>query len=121
MKKRGLSLIEVTVATAILALILGGMLGIFGQGFASARQSQERAVAYNLARSVLEDYFDWSRISVLPLSIQINLTPENINNIIYSKSITVSNQGPYGTLRRIRAVISWNSGSFSLETFKSAY
>jgi prepilin-type N-terminal cleavage/methylation domain-containing protein len=59
--RKGFSLIEIVIAVGILALIVGGMLEIFQQGFGAAKKSQDRTIAYSLAREKLEE-----KSSVLP-------------------------------------------------------
>lgn len=51
----GFSLIEVAVAIAILGLIAGGMVAIFGQGSKVTDSSRKKVVAVSLAREKLEE------------------------------------------------------------------
>jgi hypothetical protein len=55
-QKNGLSLIEATVATLILAIILISVLGIFQQGYYYMRKVQRSATAYFLAQSIFEEW-----------------------------------------------------------------
>lgn len=119
-RKRGFSLIEISIAVALLALILGGMLGIFWQGFNAARRSQERAVAYSLAREKLEEY------SGVPLAPN-GSTTEDYGQIPefpdFKRVVNVSDYLYPGRLKRITVTVFWNSdqNSGSFVTLKADY
>lgn len=53
------TLIEVSVASAILLLVLGGAIWVFRLGSVMTKASEERVLAYNLASRQLESYFKW--------------------------------------------------------------
>lgn len=118
MKEKSLSLIEVTVAVTILALILGGMLGIFWQGSVASKSSQQRTIAYNLVREKLEEKSVW-----LP-------TSENrafVDTVAFPGfERQVEMQSPYlgyANLAWIRVTVWWDNGNQSqaIETLKANY
>jgi prepilin-type N-terminal cleavage/methylation domain-containing protein len=61
-RKKGLSLIESIIATAILAIILVSVFAIFQQGYAYMRKTRMSTTAYFLAQSKLEEFYDSSFI-----------------------------------------------------------
>ncbi len=54
MRPRGVSLIELLVALLILGVSLLALVGLWGFGFNVTRDSQDMAVAYNVARQEIE-------------------------------------------------------------------
>ncbi|MFH1339348.1 MAG: type II secretion system protein [Candidatus Omnitrophota bacterium] len=119
-RKRGFSLIEISVAVALLALILGGMLGIFWQGFVAEKKSQERTIAYSLAREKLEEY------SRIPLPANGTITEDYGSIPEFSDFKRVINVGDYlfpGELKLITVNVYWNSDqdSQSFVTLKADY
>jgi len=137
--RKGFSLIEVIAALTIMALIVGGMLGIIWQGFAAGRNSQQRTVAYSLARAILEEYSNWTRLDGVDgtfdgwvnngnytddLSIPNpdSLSPITINNITYTPALTISNGPSYpNDLKQFDVNISWGTENYSLTTLKANY
>jgi len=134
--KKGFSLIEVIAALTIMVLILGGMLGILWQGFAAGRNSQQRTVAYNLARQFMEEYSDWVRLTARAGNPPVNgsyTNPPNpviINNITYTPILTISDGPcvpgmpfcpPNTELKQLNVTVSWGIESYTLTTFKANY
>lgn len=133
--KTGLSLIEVVIAIAILALISGGMLAVFDQGVVATRRTQQETAANSLARAFLEQYSNWNSLDILDGSsdgIVTNNTytnppaPAAINNITYIPSLTISN-GPINPteLKRLVITVSWTDGAtprnMTITTLKANY
>lgn len=58
MLHKSLTLVEILVASVILALAFGGVFAAFTAARSYATYSNERVVASNLARQVLEDLYD---------------------------------------------------------------
>lgn len=123
MGRRGLSLIEVMAAAAILALISTGVFGVFWQGFREAKKSQMFTAAQNLARGFLEQYSDWGS---LPANGSYSLGNSILNNIAYSAALTISD-GPINPaqIKRLDITISWTDGTISrnvaITTLKANY
>ena len=57
--RKSFSLIEVSTAVVLLAIITSGMLGVFSQGAKVVRKSANRAIAYNLAQEKIEEKIYW--------------------------------------------------------------
>jgi len=115
--RKGFTLIEISITVVILALLCSGMLGIFAQGFSYLKQSKERTIACNLAREVMERYFDWSSLSSNPPPYSVTL-----NNITYNVNLTISD-GPVSPneLKQLDVNISWPGGTFNISTLKANY
>jgi prepilin-type N-terminal cleavage/methylation domain-containing protein len=113
--REGLSLIEVSVALVILALIAGGMLGIFSQGFNIGKLSKEKTIAYSLAREKLEESFCY------PFPSDSSGTTTR-NNIVYNWTLTVSDGPIYpNELKQLAVTVSWGTESYTLVTLKADY
>ncbi len=54
-RQRGFTLIEIIIATAVMALALVAVLQVFSLGVSSARRSQKSTIAVTLARNVMEE------------------------------------------------------------------
>ena len=102
----GFSLIEVVAAIAILALLSGGGLAIFSQGFKAAQKTGHQAVAVNLARAAAEEYFRVGLVNGVE-----NMGNINLNNVTYGRTIQISDHPDFpGQLKRLEVVISWPEG-----------
>jgi hypothetical protein len=114
----------VVAAIATLALLLGGVLAIFSQGFNVAKRTRNQAVAVNLARAVAEEYSSWDRVNIA--NGVYNLGDVNLNNVTYGRTIQISD-GPVspGQLKRLSAIISWPDGgstkNLTISTLKANY
>lgn len=135
-KEKGFTLIEVSIALVILALIVGWMLGIFWQEFNIRKQSEERTVAYSLAREVIEEYSDWGRLTARAGTPPANgvytnpPAPVTFNNLTYTPRLTISDGPcvsgisgcpPNNELKQISVTITWGTKSFTLTTLKANY
>lgn len=119
MKNKGLSLIEVTVAVAILALVFGGMLGVFWQGFNTGEESKRRTIAYSLAKEGLERK---STFSPWPPTSESRAGVSGFSGFEREVAVTCPYLGN-NDLARIRITVWWNNGSRnqSFETLKANY
>ena len=117
--KRGFSLIEVTAASAILFLILSGMLGIFWQGFGVAKESQSRSTAYSLAREKLEEK---TAISPWPPLSETRAAVAGFAGFERELVVTWPYLG-YSDLAYIKVTVWWDNGTRSqaFETLKANY
>lgn len=120
--KKGFSLIETAMAIALLALIIGGMLEVFRQGFAAAKKSGARTIAVNLAREKLEEY---SRVP-LPSNGSPAETEgygDIVNFAEFRRTVDVSDYIFPAELKRISVTVYWNGDQDSLvfETLKAAF
>ena len=129
--KRCFSLIEVSIAVLILALISGGMLEIFFQGFNAAKKSMERTTAYSLARGIIEEYSDWDTLDKLDGTYDGTVTngvytnPPNqvsLSGVSYTPTLTVAD-GPIhpDKLKQLTVTVSWGTESYTLTTLKADY
>ena len=121
---KGFSLIEVVVAIAILALLLGGVLAIFSQGFNAAKRTRNQAGAVSLARAAAEEYSSWE--SANRTSGTYNLGDVNLNNVTYGRTMQISDDPDFpGQLKRLDAVLSWPEGgttkNLTISTLKADY
>jgi len=126
--RRGFSLLEVIVATVILATITGTTVEILRQGFRASEESQKRTIAYNLAREKLEEYS--GPPSYVP---PINPYTEAYGTITgfsnFKRVVTVSSfswpgcPGGCGVIRQINVTVYWDSDrkSQSFTTLKADY
>ena len=119
MKKGGFSLIEVVVAVVILTSVISVMIGIFWQGFNAGIKSQERTVAHNLAKGIMEQYSDWA---TLPAIGTYPIPPVTLNNITYTPQLAIA-AGPIypNELKRIDVTMSWRTENYTLTTLKANY
>ena len=100
--KRAVTLIEVTIAIALLLLILGGLTTTFSQGSRLTRRHKGRVVAYNLARAKFEEKF----IS-FPANETSNIT---LNDIAYNITFNVTDGPIYPSeLKRFDVIVSWDN------------
>lgn len=120
--KRGFSLLEVIVATVILATITGTTVEILRQGYRASAESQNRTIAYNLAREKLEEYYGYSSGTTEDYG-----TIANFRN--FKRVVTINwNPYPYGYpptyyLGLITVTVYWNNdrNSQSFSTLWSYY
>lgn len=77
-RPRGLTLIEVLVALAILGLVLGTVAASIGSSLEASRQSRLQALATEYAQAVVERYrVHWSS----PASYQAGSTPPSLSEL----------------------------------------
>ena len=109
----GFSLVEVMTAVVLLAMIGGGMLAIFGQGFITAKKVQNQAIAYSLGRESLEKYSDWAS---LPPNGTYNDPPGSLFSN-FTRQVAVSD-GPIfpAELKQVTVTVSWGSRTQSFST-----
>lgn len=117
---RGFSLIEAVAAIAVLALMSGGVLAVFSQGFNAAKRTGNQAAAVSLARAAAEEYLIYIANGIYD---QGDIT---LNKVVYSRTIQISDYSTFpGQLKRLDAVISWSDGaaarSFTVSTLKAEY
>lgn len=121
---KSFSLIEVTVAIAILALVTGGMSGVFWRGFKEVDSSQTLTVVYNLAREKLEEK---SWIIPWPPTSEARVAVSGFSG--FEREVIVTS--PYSMfppildprLVRVRVTVWWDNGNRSqaFETIKANY
>ena len=117
LSKKGFSLIEVSLAIAILALVLSGMLGIFGQGYLYLKKTRERVVAYSLAKEALERYYDWASLPLTGATYNVSM-----NGVNYNVNVTVSDGPVYPSeLKQLNVLLTWPAGNFTIVTLKAIY
>lgn len=107
MRTRGFSIIEVIAAITILFLILGGMLGLFWQGFNSVKKSQDYTVAYSLAREKLEEKI---AVSPWPPVSEAQAAVPGFAGFEREVVITCPYLG-YNDLAYIQVRVFWNNGT----------
>lgn len=121
-RKKAFSLIEISVAILMLSLICSGVLGVISQGISYLQRSRERTTAYNLAREVIERYFQWSSLPANGSYVNPAPYPLTINNITYNVNLNISD-GPVApaVLKQVEVTVSWGTQQYDLITLKSDY
>jgi prepilin-type N-terminal cleavage/methylation domain-containing protein len=111
---RGLSLVEVCIAIAILAILLSSLSGIFNQGYRFLRKTRMTHLACFLAQQEMEKLMHNYTVEILKnggsLNSSANLNPPFENfmgqvNITYPSSEGNSSIQPY--LAQINVTVSW--------------
>lgn len=118
---RGFSLIEAAAAIAVLALLSGGVLAVFSQGFNAAKRTRNQAAAASLARAAAEEYLIWNIVNGI-----YDLGDITLNNVVYRRTVQISDYSAFpGQLKRLDAAISWSDGaaarSFTVSALKADY
>ena len=137
--KKGLSLVEVSVATIIFTLILTGMLGIFSQGNRNLRTARLKIAGHNVARGALEQYFSWTDLDALSLAAGVvngtytplpNAPATTLNGVTYTPSLTIADGPcvtgqpgcpPNNALKQVNVTVTWTGGTVTLTTLKANY
>jgi prepilin-type N-terminal cleavage/methylation domain-containing protein len=134
----GFTLLEMMISILVLAFVLMGTFTMFYQGFKHLKKSKDMTVVIELAREVMEVYYDWDQLDVLDGSDDdavVNgsyaLSAITLNNVTYNRNITVNDIASCipapapcpvsGLLKRLTVTISWGSDSFVLESYKAYY
>jgi len=117
--RKGFSLLEVMVSVVILSSITGAAIEIFRLGYRAAAESQNRTIAYNLAREKLEQY------SGIPLNYSGSSEGYGaIANFLNFRRVVNVNYYAYGSyLIQITVTVYWNNdrNSQSFTTLKASY
>jgi hypothetical protein len=122
--RKSFSLIEVSTAVVLLAIITSGMLGVFSQGAKVVRRSANRAIAYNLAQEKIEEKFRWVASDLNPPQGEAQGPVTGFEG--FEREVTVVSYSdppevPVNTdLVVITATVWWDSGnrSISLQTLR---
>lgn len=133
--KRGFSIIEIAIALALLALVLGGTLSVLDRGFSSARKTRQSAIAYSLIREKLEEFSSSTYPSLFftpnpscpcpPYTAPPDEARAAVSGFTgYDREVDVT--CPYlgfNNLARITVTVWWNNGaqSQSISTLKANY
>jgi type II secretory pathway pseudopilin PulG len=117
--KAGFSIIEVVLATTILALVLTVSMGIVRQGIKGGAKSQDSITAYSLARGTIEDYSLWTKCSSNG-TFTPTPNPITLNNKSYSRSVVIANGPIFGAeLKLITVTVTQGTKNYTLTTLKS--
>lgn len=104
-RKRGFSLIEISIAIAALAIISSGIIGMFSQGFSYMKKSKERTVVYNLAQEKLEEKLSlspWPPVSEAKTAV-LGFPG------FYRQVIITSPYAGFNDLAQIRVTVYWDN------------
>lgn len=124
--RRGLSLLEVLLATAILGFALLTLVGVFSSGLKLARQSREASAAASLARSCLERIEDLGFDRLPPGNRTFTgqaptgafpplpYPRQEVDGHSYTVNVTLSEAGLY--LKEVHVQVGWGEGSLQLAT-----
>jgi len=116
MDNRALSLLEILIASLILALVITGLLGIFIQGKSLSQHNRARIAAGELGKYFLEPLQmqvredNWTANCLSNNSICDGVS-ETLNGITYNASFN-TDAVVNTTLRRVNVTITWNDTSF---------
>jgi len=134
MRRQGFSLIEVTMASAILLVVLLSLLSIFEQGNFYFSRNKFKVPGYNIARGFMEQYYDWASLDALDgvtngtvmngsYSLpNVALSVFSEKNTTFSSALNITNGTINATLlKRVRVTVTWPGGNFSLVTLKARY
>ena len=125
-RKRGLTLIEISICILLLALLATGMVGIFTQGSKAALRTEERAVACSLARGVMETYSDWGELVTLagspPANGTYTISTDTLNGVTYTSTLIISD-GPVTptALKSLEVTVTWGTSSVTVVASKADY
>lgn len=107
----------------MLALISGGVLAVFSQGFNAAKRTGNQAAAVSLARAAAEEYLIKELVN--KANGTYDLGDITLNKVVYRRTIQISDYSIYPGLKRLDAAISWSDGaaarSFTVSTLKAEY
>ena len=138
--RAGLSLVEVSVALAILSVLVAGMLGVLWQGAAASERSRKVTTAYDVARGATEAYTDWEMLDLLDGTLDAYVTDGTYQNpprtdlpalaavtldgVTYTPRLTVApapNVSPSAVAKQLTVTVSWGSGSIVVTSLKTTY
>ncbi len=115
----GLTLIEVMIATMVVALGFAGILGTATQVMRMVRMAREETQAAAIAQHVLETIktYSWIRLSLMLGESDYNLSTNNVLTILDNPTCIVTVSPVTGEIDRLRFVsarIRWqrSSGDF---------
>lgn len=118
-KITALSLVEVAISFAILALVLAGIINLFGQAFVQGGKTKNELIALSLAAEKLEECVDYDDIANQTGSEDYG----NITNFEGYKRVTNVTNFTYNELKRIEVTVFWQNDTknISLLTLKGHY
>lgn len=114
MNKRGFTLLEIIIATMLLALVMSGLMGIFIAGKRHVIHSRERMTGSELEKlfldplqmAVRQDTWDQAGNELKTPTV----TVQKVNNINYTPQYTVTDVA--GTdLRKVKVQVNWTEPS----------
>lgn len=111
MNKKGLGLVEIIVATVILAITMAGLVNLFISGKRYIQYNRSRMTAGELGKYFLEPlHMDvrqdlWSSNCLGSGSECVG--PQSIDGIIYTPVYYIGNDQPLVNLNRVRVDITW--------------
>ena len=117
MPKRGFSLIEIIVASLILALTMAGLVNIFVSGKRYILHSRARMAGGELGKffldplqtDVREDQWGTNCLSA-------NVScpgASTVNYIAYTPTYSITRDTPIANINKVKVVISWNETSLT--------
>lgn len=108
----GLTLIEVAIATLVIALGFMGIMGTSTHVMRVVRMAREETRAITAAQHILEEVkaYSWTRLSLMEGQTEFDITNRQVFEDLVNPacSVTVSNvTGEVGRLRLISVLVSW--------------
>ncbi len=132
-RNRGISMIEVMIALAVLAFGMLGVAAVQISAFRATAQSRERALAHELAQQQLEIFQEMSRTSLETIRAAgvndplnpIDPDPNDAQPMSFTRTWAITPDTPEPDVYTIMVTVGWTDArgaqrTVQLETFKSA-
>lgn len=133
-RTRGVSLIEVMIALAVLGFGMLGVAAIQISALRSTDQSRERTLAHGLAQQQLEIFQEMSDVALQAViaggnndpANPIDPDPNDAQQMFFNRSWTITPDTPEDDVYTIVVTVAWNNArgaarQVQLETFKSEF
>ena len=130
-KDSGYALVEVLIASGLLAFLVFSLYTAFSFGFATIKVTQESIRADQILVQKMETLrmYDWSKVnsSYIPTTFTATYSSGSKPGVTYDGTISVAaapvTESYSNTLRQVTVAVSWNSGGVprnrSMTTFVS--
>jgi Tfp pilus assembly protein PilV len=129
--KRGLSLIEATIAVAVLSVGLLAIIQLFPTSLKMSRTAEQSTIAANLAQAKVEELFSlgYENINVGTIEAKHRLSSDPENPFYYYQRETItehvngnmSNSASATGMKKISVTVYWNSPHLSMERSLPVY
>jgi hypothetical protein len=113
-RRRGLSLVEITLALGLLASGFLTVLGVFPVGMSALRQSEGVVLATDLAQKELEALraLPYESLATLPVrTTSVALTASGLDvTRLFTTTVSAGHEPVPGRLREIVVMVTWQDG-----------
>lgn len=101
---RGVTLLEVVIASFLVAVVTLGMAEFFARGRGAFDQEERKRVATLLAQEALE-----SAVATPYDLIAGSASGRTIANVSYTIAVTVQNNAPEPNMKTVRSAVTWQA------------